>query len=263
MQESRVLAFLEKVELFLYRDANLIIALTDAFKQNLVSRGIDEKKIAVVTNGANLESLTPREKHVELVRQLGLQGKFVFGYIGTHGMAHSLEFIANALKGVRDQDIHFLFIGDGARKQAVMDLARQHGLPNATFLPPVPKASIADYLSILDAALVPLKRSDTFKTVIPSKIFEAAAMRKPILLGVDGEARHIIESTGAGLYFEPENELDFLKQVQVLKEDSELYARLQTGCGRLASAYDRTTLAMAMLEKLELCSGKKRTAAVA
>jgi glycosyltransferase involved in cell wall biosynthesis len=250
MEHSRILDMFEKIELFLYRKAARVVAVTDAFKRNLVARGIDADKIHVVTNGANLDLYQERPPNESLLAKHGLTGKFVVGYIGTHGMAHSLEFIVNSLVKVTDDAIHFLFIGDGAKKADVVRLAQAKGLRNATFLDPIPKELVPEYMSITDLALVPLLKSDTFKTVIPSKIFEASAMRKPILLGVEGQAREIVEGYGAGICFEPENESDFLEKLQQLKNDAGLYGALQEGCSKLALDFDRKRLAALMLSIL-------------
>jgi glycosyltransferase involved in cell wall biosynthesis len=247
MENSRALRFLEKAELFLYHRSDLVVALTPAFKKNIVARGIPAEKVATVPNGANLNLFQPRPKDSQLLRKLGLEDKFVVGYLGTHGMAHSLEFIVSTLDKIENKAIHFLFIGDGARKKYVVKKARDKGLKNVTFLDPVPKEDVPRYLSLMDASLVPLKKSDTFKTVIPSKIFESACMSRPIILGVDGQAREIIEYYGAGIFFEPEDESAFLIAVNEIISDQALYSRLQTGCRELAMAYDRKQLADDML----------------
>jgi hypothetical protein len=251
MSDSRLLDVFAKIELALYRDANLVVALTESFKRNLVGRGVAADKIKVVTNGANLDLYQPREKNRLLLDKHGLEGKFVVSYIGTHGMAHSLEFIVNALDKVADDTIHFLFIGAGAKKQEIVRLAREKNLQNVTFLDPVSKEMVAEFLSISDVSLVPLLKSETFKAVIPSKIFEASAMQKPVLLGVDGEAREIVEGYGAGLYFKPENEPDFLAKLRLIREDTTLYKKLQEGCLNLAADYDRKRLALKMFDLLK------------
>ena len=246
MPDGVLMRMLEKIEIALYRDSSMVVALTPAFKRNLISRGIDPGKIQVVTNGANMELFAPREKNRELVKRHHLKGKFVVSYIGTHGMAHSLEFIVRSLGGISDPAIHFLFIGDGALKEKIVRTARQMGLRNATFLDPVAKEMVPCYLSVADAALVPLRKSDTFKTVIPSKIFEAAAMRKPVLLGVEGQAREIIEEYNAGICFEPENEADFLRKTEKIKNDGRFCRMCQEGCEKLAHDFDRKKLALDM-----------------
>jgi glycosyltransferase involved in cell wall biosynthesis len=247
MKKEKILDFLEKVELWLYKNSAKVVAVTAAFKTNLINRGIKADKIEVVTNGANMELFAPLPKDEALCSKLGLQNKFIIGYIGTHGMAHSLDFVVRAISKIDDDSFHFLFIGDGAMKKEVVKLSAELGVKNATFLDPVLKADIPAYISITDAALVPLKKTDTFKTVIPSKIFENAAMKKPIFLGVDGQAREIVDAYGAGVYFEPENESDFVSKLRLLK-DEDGYRCMQDGCARLAKEYDRKKLAADMLE---------------
>jgi len=182
---------------------------------------------------------------------LHLQNKFVVGYIGTHGMAHKLDFIVRAAKKIDNQAIHFLFIGEGAEKKKVVALARELGVNNVTFMDSVSKSEIAEYLSVTDLSLVPLRKTELFTTVIPSKIFENAAMEKPILLGVDGEARSIVEHYKAGIYFEPENEADFLEKLYRLYQDKAFYRECQAGGRLLADDFDRKKLALQMLKFLK------------
>ncbi len=251
MKQKRILDWLEKIELALYRDADKVVAVTEAFKNNLIQRGIDTEKIEVVTNGSNIDLFFPREKDNTLLQSLNLENKFIVGYIGTHGMAHSLDFIVKSISKVKDKNIHFLFIGDGSVKNKVVKLASILSLKNITFLDPIAKEEVPRYLSIIDVSLASLIKSNTFKTVIPSKIFEASAMQKPTLLGVEGQAQGIIEKYNAGLCFEPENEKDFIAKVNLLKSDQSIYSKCQEGCRLLAHEYDRKKLADKMLKTIK------------
>ena len=257
IKNTQVIDFLEKIELALYRDANRVIAVTDAFKTNLISRGIHAEKIDVVTNGSNLTLFNLQKKDEALLKQLNLENKFIVGYIGTHGMAHSLDFVVKSIGKIDDDTVHFLFIGNGAMKEEIVHLAETLKLKNITFLDSICKEDVPRYLSIVDVSLAPLKKSDTFKTVIPSKIFEASAMRKPTLLGVEGEAERIIENYGAGICYEPENEQDFIETIYLLKNSPALYRQCQEGCTKLAQAFDRKKLANKMLHILESISDTK------
>ncbi len=251
MKQERILNCLEKVELGLYRDADKVVAVTDAFKSNLIQRGVDPEKIQVVTNGSNIDLFSPREKDHSLLQSLNLENKFIIGYIGTHGMAHCLDFIVKSISKIDDENIHFLFIGDGSMKSKIIDIASTLSLKNITFLKPIAKEDVPKYLSIIDVSLAPLKKSDTFKTVIPSKIFEASAMGKPTLLGVEGQAQEIIEKYNAGICFVPEDEKDFITKVALLKNDVDLYRDCIGGCHVLAKDYDRKKLADKMLRTLQ------------
>ncbi len=249
MKPGRLLDFLEKIELGLYRDADLVIPVTDAFKANLVRRGIPVEKIEVVTNGVAMEQFSARPKDEALLARLGLTGKSVVAYIGTHGAAHALDFIVESAADASPR-FHFLFVGAGSEKARVVARAKDLGLTNCTFVDPVPKAKVVGYIASCDVMLVPLKRSATFKTVIPSKIFEAAAMRRPILLGVEGQAKEIIDEFGAGLSFVPEDKASFLVALDSIT-DPATQSALVAGCDALAAAYDRRRLAAQMLAALE------------
>lgn len=258
LKQGWLLDRFEKLELSLYRRADAVVVLTPAFKDDLMARGIPGGKLTVVPNGIDGSLFSERSKPADLVEALGLAGKFVVGYLGTHGMAHDLENIVSFLWRVEDPDIHFLFIGDGARKEAVVAGARSKGIKQVTFLDPVERSQAPRYLSLFDAALVPLKNAPLFKTVIPSKIFEAAAMGKPMLLGVDGQARRIVDQYGAGLFFEPGNGEAFLAALSRLKNDTGLYASMTRGCARLSADYDRRKLAGDMLDVLHHVFKKSR-----
>lgn len=250
MKQGKLIDLLEKIELGLYRSSDKVIAVTDAFKLNLINRGIEKSKIEVITNGSNLELFKNIEKDNHLIKELKLEGKFVFGYIGTHGMAHSLDFIVKSIKRVENKNIHFLFIGDGAMKKTIVNIAISLNLKNITFLNPIKKEDVPKYLSICDISLAPLKKEDNFKTVIPSKIFESSAMLKPTLLGVEGQAQEILEKYNAGICFEPENEEDFINKINFLKNNEEEYWKMQKGCKKLSIDFDRKKLANEMLDIL-------------
>jgi len=227
------------------------VTVTEGLKNNLISRGIEASKIDIVTNGANLEMFQPREKNKEILKKLALEDKFIFGYIGTHGLAHGLEFIIQCVSELKDERLHFLFIGTGAKKEATVKKAQELKLTNVTFLDPVPKHEVAEYISIIDVALIPLTKTDIHASLIPSKIFESASMQKPILLGVEGEAKKIVLSHNAGLAFEPENKQEFLDGIDKISHETDKYEEYQKGCAALAEDFDRNKLADKMLDILQ------------
>jgi len=258
MEDSPAIRFLEKVEMFLYRKAARIVSVTESFKNVLVRRGIEGDKIEVVTNGADLSRFKPRAKDTELVERYGLRGKFVAGYVGTHGMAHALETLleAAAALGRKSDDFRIILLGDGARKNELREKAGEMGLVNVLFLDSVSKEDVTRYWSLLEVSIIHLKRTDLFKTVIPSKLFECMAMGIPVLHGVAGESAAIVEKEGVGLVFEPENAVDLCEKMIQLKNDPALYGKLKDCCIRAAGNYDRTVLARRMLGVLEEAAGK-------
>lgn len=258
MKDNAFIRHFEWQEKRCYRSARRIVVVTDSFKKKLIERGVPAGKIDVVKNGVDRELFVPRPKDTQLLQLLGLEGKTVVGYVGTHGMAHKLDFIINTAAGLQKTrpDIHFLLIGNGAEKENLKKLCHELGCTNVTMLDSVPKQQVKDYLSILDVCLINLRKSELFTTVIPSKIFENAAMEIPILMGVEGEARDIVESYGAGVCFEPENEADFIEKLDIVTNPQEA-ERFKKGCAALAVDFDRKNLAAKMQEALHRAVGKE------
>lgn len=258
MKRERLLDLLERLELFLYRKATAVVSVTNAFKQNLVDRGIESTKIFVVTNGVDTSRFIPREKDEALTRELGLEGEFVVGYIGTHGMAHGLDSLLDAagiLMGLKQgHSIRLLLLGDGAHREQLKVRARAENLTNVMFIETVTKNEVTRYWSLLDASIIHLRRSELFKTVIPSKLFECMGMAIPILHGVEGESAEIVVWHEIGLTFEPENHLELIERLLKLRDNKEERQRLARNGPLAALHYDRKALAEKMLTIIEGCA---------
>lgn len=255
MGDSFLMRQLEKLELFLYRDCKKIIAVTYAFKSSLIDRGISPDKIEVVTNGVDLSNYSPREKDSELVGSLGLQGCFVAGYIGTHGLAHGLEALLNAaerLKSISEgRDVKFLFLGDGARKKDLVIDAKSRNLDNVLFLDSVSKELVSRYWSLLDVSIIHLKKTDLFNSVIPSKLFECMGMGIPVLHGVPGESAEIVRGEGVGIAFASDDDEALADALLMMKSDTEAYQGFRSRCLEGALKYNRRNLALKMLDILK------------
>lgn len=258
LKRERLLDLLESLELFLYRKSTAVVSVTHAFKQNLVDRGIDPAKIFVVTNGVDTSRFSPVSKDQELLADLALEDAFIAGYIGTHGMAHGLETLIEAAKilaGVeRAARVRVMMLGDGAHRQRLEDRAKAERLKNILFINSVPKHEVTRYWSILDVAIIHLRKSDLFKTVIPSKMFECMGMAIPILHGVEGESAEIVIRNAIGLTFEPENHHELVERILLLHDDWATREQLARNGPLAARQYDRTALAAKMLKIIEACT---------
>jgi glycosyltransferase involved in cell wall biosynthesis len=258
MKNRRVLNALEALELFLYRRASRIVSVTHAFRDNLVGRGIAADKISVTTNGVDLARFGPSPRDEALAASLGLGGKTVLGYVGTHGMAHGLETVLAAAERLRDMpaaaNIRFLFLGDGAEKAALKRIAAEKRLDNVVFLDSVPRDEVVRYWSLIDLAIIHLRRTPLFETVIPSKLFECMAMGVPVLHGVAGESAGIVAREGCGVLFEPENPDELTQRILELAGDPARLGQLSRSGREAAARYDRSALAAEMLHTLiDIC----------
>jgi glycosyltransferase involved in cell wall biosynthesis len=250
MKDGLAIRFLEKVELFLYRQADEIISVTPAFKKELEGRGIEGKKIDIVTNGVDLEKYRPTaEKDPELSRHYDIRGKFVIAYIGTHGMAHALDRIVDVAESLKNyQDIVFLFAGGGAARTMVETMVREKNLANVRLVPRQQKEMMPRLWSLCDVSLIPLKNVPVFRTVIPSKLFESMAMGLPVLVSAPkGEITRIVSRCECGLNVEPENVDAISKAVLNLYKNPELMEKYRKNSLASAPKYSRDALARDMI----------------
>jgi len=193
-----ILWFLERIELFLYRHAALIVPVTDTFSETLQARGIPRQKLFVVKNGVNPSRYHPKPVPEDLKAALGLTGKFIVGYMGAHGISHALIKVIDAAERLAyERDIHFLFIGEGAEKGLLQKAVSDQGLTNVTFVSGQDKAKVPDFYAVMDTSLVPLRNIALFKGFIPSKMFEIMGMERAIIGMLDGEPAKILSSAGA------------------------------------------------------------------
>jgi colanic acid biosynthesis glycosyl transferase WcaI len=257
MRQNFAIRALERLELHLYRRAKLVVAVTQSFKRNLVSRGIAAEKVTVIRNGVDLTRYAPRVRDELLAARFGVTGKFVVGYLGTHGLAHALHRVVEAAERLRDMpEIHFLFVGGGAARDELIALAHSKGLTNISFHAGVTKEEMPGVWSLCDAGLVHLKRDELFATVIPSKIFECFGMGVPVLYcGPDGEAAEIVRSANAGLTLPAESPMELAEAVSALADQRSWTSELALNAHAAAPSFDRERNAIAMLDGLLRVAG--------
>ena len=214
---------------FLYRRADRIVVVTPAFKDHLIRYwNVSAAKISIVENGVETELFRPDPAAAEVRKQLKVEDRFLICYIGTMGNAHGLETLIAAAEELQTAlpSAKFLLIGEGAEKERIVELAATRGLTNIQFLGQQPREGIPAYVSAADLCLVMLKKTDLFKTVIPTKLLEYMACQRPVIVAVDGQARQIVEEAGGGVFVEPENSGALVKAIVELAGNPEQRQRM-------------------------------------
>jgi glycosyltransferase involved in cell wall biosynthesis len=253
MRERHLLIrMLRSVENMLYRSAARIVTTNDGLRDRLIARGVPGTKIGVVPNGVDAVQFSPRPRPRALMEKYGLGDRFVVGYIGTQGMAHDLETIINAADALRD--VAFLFVGDGAQHLALVRMVKRLKLDNVHFVRTVAANEVPDHIACCDVLLVPLKRTATLSDTMPSKIFEIAAMERPIVIGAEGIAAELVEGHRAGLAVEPENLQALIGAIERLRREPALSQSMQSGCRALADDFSRDKFAAQMLDEIKLAA---------
>ena len=242
---------------FLYEHADRIVVVTPAFKDRLIEDWrVPAEKIAIVENGVETEVFAPAPADAirDLRKHLNAEGKFLASYIGTMGNAHGLETLLDAASQLQQQnpDVLFLLLGEGAEKQRIQALAQSRDLRNVQFLDQQPRKRIPVFISASDACLVLLKKSDVFKTVIPTKMLEFMSCGRPVILGVDGQARQFVEEATAGIVIEPENPSALATAIQQLHSNRELGCSMgQKGREYIVGNFSRARTAHKYIKVLE------------
>jgi glycosyltransferase involved in cell wall biosynthesis len=244
---------LSQVERFLYRRAKTIVTVAPAAAEDIIARGIPRGKVRTIPNGVDLDFFKPADRMNGVREQHGWGDRFVALYIGAHGLSQGLEVMIGAAERLKErEDILFAFVGAGARKNALMDMAREKGLKNVAFLATVPKEQMPGYYAAADLCLVPLLKRDVFRTNIPSKMFEIMACARPIVLGAEGQALQLLNESGGGVAVPPEDGMALARAVADMADDPAAARRHgETGRKFAEANFSRTDRARKYLEVLE------------
>jgi glycosyltransferase involved in cell wall biosynthesis len=260
LNSKKAIAVAEKLEVAMYRRARRIVVVTQGIHARLIERGISGSKIAVITNGANTEKFrytSEGARHVE--EMLGLAGKFVVMYAGVHGIAQGLETLLQAADLLRRRnDITFLFVGEGPRKVHLKQIAQEQGLTNVRFLPEVQSDLMPSYLSAAGCAIVPLRDELLFRGALPSKMFEAWACARPVILSVAGEAEQVMQQADGGLAIQPEDATSMAQAIERLADNPNQAQQMgEHGRDFVQKHYSRQVQAQKLEELLKQVANKR------
>lgn len=260
MRSRRALRWLERMETTLYRRAKAVVTVGEGYRQRLIGKGVPQEKISVVTNGVSMnpDSVSPQAA-AQLRSEWCPKASFVCVYAGTIGMACGLEIVLRAaelLRGRGREDVVFLLVGDGASREQLEKQSEAMSLRNVIFAGLQKREDVAAFLAMADACLVHLRKTDLFTTVFPSKLLDAAALNRPVILGVEGHAAQFVRDAACGICIEPENAEQLADAALKLSADPELRRRLgDNGADYVRRHFDLNLLAQDYLRVLKNVSG--------
>ncbi len=206
LRNRLIIRLAEWLEWSTYQRSSMVWAVTEGIRHLLIERGLPPEKVFLLTNGVDTKKFRPLPQ-AQARAELGWDNRFTALYAGTHGLAHGLATVLDAAELLRDRtEIRIVFIGDGAAKADLIAMAQQRNLTNVTFLEPLPHNQMPLLLAAANVCLVPLRKLPVFEGALPSKMYEAMACARPIVLGIEGEARRLAEQEAkSALAVEPEN----------------------------------------------------------
>jgi len=253
LRNRTLIRWLEKIEMALYAQATRVVTVTEAFRRNLIQRGVTPEKVHTITNGADVNFWKPMAVSDQFRREKRIKNRFVVLYIGAHGISHALERILESADSVREHpEIQFLFVGEGAKKNELIQKAGEIRLENVQFFDPVDKESVKNFYALADVCLVPLRNIPLFETFIPSKMFEIMAMGKPIIGSVRGESANILRRSQGAIVVEPEDSKAIAESILYLFRHRDEAVNIgKQGRKFVVENYSRRSLSMKYLEIIQ------------
>ncbi|HKR07536.1 MAG TPA: glycosyltransferase family 4 protein [Bacteroidia bacterium] len=254
IRNKSLLAIASSLEEFLYRKSFFITGQTNGIVKNISER-VPGKKVHWIPNGADFSFYHPDGHDSNWRQKNGFKGTdILFLYAGIMGHAQGLDIIISAAEKIKNnREVKFILLGEGPLKNDLLQMKNSKGLENVLFLDGVPKSQMPFIIKAVDAGIIPLKKIDLFLGAIPSKIFELLAMKKTILLGVDGEARELfIEEGKCGLFFAPGDADHLVEQIGVMINDIPgMKAMGERGCEYVRKNFNRNEIAEYLWQQLQ------------
>jgi glycosyltransferase involved in cell wall biosynthesis len=228
LSEGPLMTAAERAEAWLYRNAAAVVATTRPFCRH-IARMSPETPVFHLPNGA-LDSILARPVSAEPD-----PSPFVVGYVGNLGIAQGLSILLEAASELRTEDVRFLVVGGGPLAGHLRTEIDRRGLRDLIELRG--EIGVDEVPAILDgchALLVPLGAHAALADFVPSKLFDAMAAGRPVLLAADGESRAIVTEHGCGVLVEPEHGLQLARAIRTLRNDPPRRRRLGRA-GRIAA----------------------------
>lgn len=248
VKNKALIKLAHRLEMFCYNKTVHIVGLTHGISGNIIAKGIDSKKISIITNGVDFSLFNSAQhdsKRSEVRTGYGFGDKLVAMYMGAHGAYNALGTIIEAATILKDDPrFLFVFIGDGDEKPKLQQRSVDLGLTNVMFLKPVPRIESASLLSAADAFLLPNRKGDFFTGNLPNKLFDFLASARPVVVAGAGETPELVLAAKCGMVGEAEDSQTMAKALVELAALSieERTAMGKRGRNYVLEHYDRNNL---------------------
>lgn len=254
-EKSFIYRAFKKIADFMYRKSDAITTVSpgkvEKLKEKLGEKYAD--KIKYVGNGLDGEFvLHSIDENVK--EKYGFDHRFTCVYAGNIGKAYNFDHVLNIADEVRDMPVRFMFFGNGAAKNELIEKARKMELSNITFQDPVPQHEVFTLLSSADLSIIPLRSGEMLDTV-PIKLYEVLASGCPVLLGAKGDAKNILDHSGLGISVDPEDEDGFKKAFFEIYEKNYTKAHREFAKTLMLKKYSRQKFADVMHDTVNELAG--------
>jgi glycosyltransferase involved in cell wall biosynthesis len=247
-----LLSLAYRLEKWIYKKSFLVTGQTQGIC-NDISKRFQSVNVHWLPNGIDENRFNPQMQSDWRNKNGYEANDFIVMYAGIIGFAQGLDCLIQAATLLKNHSkIKFVIIGDGPEKEKLIRMKESSGALNVFFHKGIGSDEIPAVLRAIDVAVIPLRKLDLFKGAIPSKIFENLAMQKPILLGVEGEAKELfIDNGNCGIAFKPEDPEDLSRAILKMAGNKELLNRLgENGRNFVLNQFGRKKIAASFMNKL-------------
>lgn len=251
LTNPKAIAVMDRMARYCYSRADRVIALTEGIRDGVIGAGVPERAVTLITNGIDPPDADVDPDVVEL--PVGPEA-FVAMFVGQHGTYSSLFTVLDAAARLGgDARIHIALVGDGDRKQDLIDRAGELGLANVSFSGPIPKRDVPSWLARADACLLTYQDAPLFGGAMPNKLFDYMGAGRPILAAIpDGEAARAIRTAGCGIVTPAEDAAALADAITALADDRDEARRMgAAGIDYVHTHHNRRELAARFVQVVE------------
>ena len=229
----------------IYKNAEHIVALSPGMKDGVVKVGTSVDKVTMIPNMSKIDKFWPRDRSLELIKELNIkENSFKIIYFGAMGEANAIEYILDTVELLKGhEDIEFLFIGGGAKKDQLIDRIKNQPLNNASYLGVFSMEKTSEIVNLCDVSLVTFSNIPILGTNSPNKLFDSLSAGKPIIVNSNGWTKKLVEEHECGIYVNPESPKDFVEKLIQLKNSPKMMLKMGLNSRKLAEAkFDKSIL---------------------
>lgn len=246
LRNPRAIGALERLERFVYGRAYTITTISERFRRRLLQKNVPPGKLRVIPNFVDTEFIQPGPRHNDFSTSHRLDDKFVVLYAGNIGLTQGFETILDAAQQLADlPDLHFLFVGDGTRRDWLAEQLARESYSNVTLLPYQPRSVVPQIYATADLCLVPLKKG-TAQETFPSKIYTIMAAARPVVAATDPESElaDLVQTADCGWAVPPDDAAALSDVLRRAYEERSLLARkAHLGHAHVVANYSRQAVA--------------------
>jgi colanic acid biosynthesis glycosyl transferase WcaI len=221
-RHQAVIQVVSALERYALKRARTVRILSESFRAGMHALGVPDEKLALVYDWVDTELIRPMAGQNGFASENGLADKFVVMYAGNIGLSQGLEHVVTAAEMLYSQeDIRFVFVGEGMAKAGLVERVKQRSLDNVRFIPVQPRACLPEVLAAANVSLVTLQKGIGAGS-LPSKSFSILASGRPLIASVDenSDVAKLVERSQAGVWVPPENPEKLAEAILDLKENT-------------------------------------------